>query len=197
MTSERTEELYRSLRSQIEKYIGKEIKMRRHFDMLAETVFIQTRQMLSPTTLRRFWGYQEADVSVSRHTLYVLCMLLGYSDWDQYEKSVSQLPEDMKINVSNFLLDVKTVNSDALECGQEVIVTWMPNRRVVVVHEGADVFRVINNENSKLRKGDTFHCQKLVEGQPLFCSDLLREGHAPMSYVGGQNGGIRFILKNN
>ena len=195
MTSERTEELYRSLRSQIEKYIGKEIKMRRHFDMLAETVFIQTRQMLSPTTLRRFWGYQEADVSVSRHTLDVLCMLLGYSGWDQYEKSVSQLPEDMKINVSNFLLDVKTVNSDALECGQEVIVTWMPNRRVVVVHEGADVFRVINNENSKLRKGDTFHCQKLVEGQPLFCSDLLREGHAPMSYVGGQNGGIRFILK--
>lgn len=195
MTSDRTEELYRSLRNQIERFAGKEMKMRRHFDMLAETVFMQTRQMLSPTTLRRFWGYQEAGVSVSRHTLDVLCMLLGYRNWDEFENSVSRHTEDMNANVSDFLLDVKTINSEALECGQEVIITWMPDRRVVVVHEGADVYRVINNENSKLRKGDTFHCGKLVEGQPLFCSDLLREGHAPMNYVGGRNGGIRFVVK--
>lgn len=194
MTSERTEELYRTLRSQIERFAGKEMKMRRHFDMLAETVFMQTRQMLSPTTLRRFWGYQEAGVSVSRHTLDVLSMLLGYRHWDDFVQAADNDKQDSGEPVSEIVYTLKIVDSDTLECGQELTLTWRPNRRVVVVHEGRGVFRVVSNENSKLHVGDTFHCQQLIEGHPLICSGLLREGSAPMNYIAGKDGGIRFVL---
>lgn len=194
MTTEETEKIYSNLRYQVEHLLGTELKMRRHFDMLAETVFTKTRNMISPTTLRRFWGYQEAEVSVSRHTLDVLSLFVGYRNWDDFKQHSGQHTEGEEYSGSGFLLDIRRVKSETLECGQQVVITWLPNRRVVLVHEGSDVFRVISNENSKLRPGDTFHCAQLVEGQPLFCTDLLREGHAPMSYVGGKNGGIQFIM---
>lgn len=195
MATEETEKIYNSLRCQVEHLIGLELKIRRHFDMLAETVFTQTRNMISPTTLRRFWGYQETSVSVSRHTLDVLSMFVGCRDWDDFKLHSEQQAEGEESSRSGFLLDVRKVRSEALDCGQQVVITWLPDRRVVVVHEGTDVFRVVSNENSKLRPGDTFHCVQLVEGQPLFCTDLLRNGHAPMSYVGGKKGGIKFILQ--
>lgn len=197
MTTEETEKIYNSLRYQVEQLVGTELKMRRHFDMLAETVFTKTRNMISPTTLRRFWGYQEAEVSVSKHTLDVLSTFVGYRNWDDFKQHSEQHAEGEECSGSGFLLNIRRVKSEMLECGQQVVITWLPNRKVVVVHEGTDVFRVISNENSKLRPGDTFHCMQLVEGLPLICTDLLREGHAPMNYVGGNEGGIRFIVQSS
>lgn len=197
MAIDDTEKIYNALRNQVEHMIGTELKMRRHFDMLAEMVFTQTRNMVSPTTLRRFWGYQEAEVSVSKHTLDVLSMFVGYRNWDDFKQHAEQYADGEEYSGSGFLQNIRRVKSESLECGQQVVITWLPNRRVVVVHEGTDVYRVISNENSKLRPGDTFHCSQLVEGQPLFCTDLLREGHAPMNYVGGKDGGIRFLIHNS
>lgn len=197
MATDDTKKIYNALRNQVEHMIGTELKMRRHFDMLAEMVFTQTRNMVSPTTLRRFWGYQEAEVSVSKHTLDVLSMFVGYRNWDDFKQHAEQHADGEEYSGSGFLLNIRRVKSESLECGQQVVITWLPNRRVVVVHEGTDVYRVISNENSKLRPGDTFHCSQLVEGQPLFCTDLLREGQAPMNYVGGKDGGIRFLIHNS
>lgn len=197
MATDDTEKIYNALRNQVEHMIGTELKMRRHFDMLAEMVFTKTRNMVSPTTLRRFWGYQEAEVSVSKHTLDVLSMFVGYRNWDDFKQHAEQHADGEEYFGSGFLQNIRRVKSETLECGQQVVITWLPNRRVVVVHEGTDVYRVISNENSKLRPGDTFHCSQLVEGQPLFCTDLLREGHAPMNYVGGKDGGIRFLIHNS
>lgn len=196
MVTEEEAKVYGELRRQVEHLTGTEMKIRRHFDMLAETVFTQTGNMISPTTLRRFWGYQEAEVSVSQHTLDVLSMLVGCRNWDDFKQSYEKQAEGgEEASGSGFLLNIKRVKSETLKCGQQVLITWQPNRSVVVVHEGTDVFRVISNENSKLRPDDTFHCMQLVEGQPLICNDLLRKGCAPMSYVGGKQGGIRFILQ--
>lgn len=194
MATEDTAKIYGNLRYQVEHLIGMELRMRRHFDALAESLFTQTSNMISPTTLRRFWGYQEAGVSVSKHTLDVLSMFVGYRNWDDFKQSSEQQTESEECPSSGFLMNVKRLKSETLNCGQQVVITWKPNRRVVVVHEGTDVYRVVSNENSKLRPGDTFHCVQLVERQPLFCTDLLREGHAPMNYVGGKHGGINFIL---
>lgn len=194
MTTIDISKVYGDLRHQVEHLMGVEMKLRRHFDTLAESVFTQTSNMISPTTLRRFWGYQEADVSVSRHTLDVLSMFVGYHNWDDFRQCSEQQRESGEYAGSGFIINIKKVKSETLNCGQQVVITWKPDRRVVVVHEGTDVYRVVSNENSKLRPDDTFHCVQLVEGQPLFCSDLLRKGCAPMSYVGGKQGGITFTL---
>lgn len=187
--------LYNLLREQVEHFVGKEMKMRRHFDMLAEAVFTHTRNMVSPTTLRRFWGYQEAEVEVSKHTLDVLSELIGYRNWDNFSEAAKDSVQSGVNSGSAFCQSLSMVVSEELKCGQTVIVTWLPDRRVELVHEGGNVYRVVNNENSKLQPGDTFQCLQLVEGQPLLCTDLRREGHAPMSYIGGKGEGIRFILE--
>ena len=45
----------------------------------------KTKQRLSDTTLRRFWGYQENGAhSATVRTLDILCAYLGYKNWDEY-----------------------------------------------------------------------------------------------------------------
>lgn len=75
---------YTYLRSKVESFIGYRLQTRRHFDMLAETIYANTKSMLSATTLRRFWGYQEKDGGVSLNTLNVLSRLVGYHDYEEF-----------------------------------------------------------------------------------------------------------------
>lgn len=193
-TEEEKDKLYNSLRNQIERMTGVMMKTRRHYDMMAEMVFKHTGNMLSPTTLRRFWGYQEADVTVSKHTLDVLSMFVGHRNWDDFTQAYLSQTTDKSTSNSNFIINTKAVKSADLAYGQQVVITWLPDRRIVVEHVSDDVFQVVSNENSKLQPGDIFHCSQLVNGMPLLCTNLQREGVMPMSYIGGKEGGISFTL---
>lgn len=188
--SEETDK-YALLRSHVETYAGFSMQTRRHFDLLAEMVFVKNKELVSATTLRRFWGYQEKDVcTASIHTLNILSKLVGYNDWASFCNSDA----DVRSVTSELLHSQNTLDVDTLEIGQRVQVTWHPDRKIVIEFLGGDAFRVLISEHSKLRGGDTFHCKQIVAGQLMYCSSLLREGCAAMSYICGKNGGLTFTL---
>lgn len=179
------------LRRHVATFVGFVPQTRRHFDLLAEHIFLTTKSMLSATTLRRFWGYQEREASsASLNTINVLCRMVGYHDWEDFRKRCQEGALDSsELMMSQHILDVKS-----LTIGQQIQITWLPNRKVVIEYLGDEAFRVLESVHSKLCVEDSFHCQQIVQGQPLFCHTLLRKGCAVMSYVCGKGGGLTFSL---
>lgn len=177
---------YKRLRSMVETFVGYKMQTRRHFDMLAETLFIHTRSMVSATTLRRFWGYQEQSGGVSINTLNMLARLIGYDDF----QSFANASDESSRNSSEILAESHVVCADKLSIGMKLVVTWSPDRKLVLEYIGSETFRVQESQNSKLQKEDTFLCSQFVSGMPLFCNRLLRSGFPTMSYVCGKVGGI-------
>ncbi len=181
---------YILLQEKVETFIGHKMQTRRHFDMLAEIVFTYTKNMVSATTLRRFWGYQEKEGGVSQNTLNILSRLIGYADFSDFcnkSKDESQKP------ASELLGERYILVSSSLSIGNQIYVTWSPDRKITLEYIGTETFRVLESQNSKLQKDDTFSCSQFVSGMPLFCNRLIRTGFPTMSYVCGKNGGINVI----
>lgn len=178
---------YKRLRSMVETFVGYKMQTRKHFDMLAETLFMHTKSMVSATTLRRFWGYQEQAGGVSVNTVNILARLIGYDDFEAFASKTDQSPQSS----SEMLAESHVISADRLSIGMRIIVTWSPDRRLVLEYIGSETFRVMDSQNSKLQKEDTFLCSQFVAGMPLFCNRLLRSGFPTMSYVCGKVGGIR------
>lgn len=188
MTKE--EILVQELRQKVERFLGMAISSKRDFETLSIEIYKHRKVLLSATTLRRLWGYQEQGAhSASITTLDVLSRLVGYPNWKAFCSD-----EDNGRDVSDMLSAGKSVKAEQLEVGTQVTVCWNPGRMVILEYLGSEVFRVSENTNSKLQVGDTMHCKQLTEGMPLYCEELLRPGCEIMNYVAGKEGGITFHI---
>lgn len=184
------EQMHKILGERIEKRVGRTIRTPRDFDYLSIRIFDHTKMQVSPSTLKRLWGYVESGGSKPRmSTLNILAQFVGYTDWDSFvlESSAGGVAE------SDFVLnDHVYVNS--LNTGCLVELKWHPNRVVTVRFEGHDMFTVVVSENSKLSVGDTFHIGQIIEGEPLYLQCLVHEGGQPVNYVCGKVGGVKYRL---
>lgn len=181
------EEKQAELRNKIEAMLGVELKTPKHFELLAASIFTRTKQKLSSTTLKRFWGYIEksSDSKIRVSTLDILAQFAGYTSWDVFCK------EDTKNDGSDFLV-TKELHTANIALFTVIRLLWEPNRCVSVRYEGSDLFTVIESINSKLSVGDTFHCGGFVANQPLILMELTHQNMPPCSYICGKAGGIRF-----
>lgn len=183
-----TDTNYIKLRERVEAFVGMKFQTRRHFDILADLLYTNTKEMVSATTLRRFWGYQEAGSSApSLNTLNVLGKLIGYTNWEDFRTR-----KDSDVSSSEMMNGIHALRFSTLEVGSQLRITWNPDRRIMVEYLGNYTFRVLESENSKLMEKDTFQCMQIIEGQAMCCENLLREGHVAMSYICGKNGGLRY-----
>jgi len=61
------------LKKEVEHVVGHELREARDFEKLSQVLLKGTRERLSPTTLKRFWGYlKNESVQTRPHTLNVL-----------------------------------------------------------------------------------------------------------------------------
>lgn len=189
-------ELYATLRRDIETLAGFSMQTRRDFDRLAELVFHRTGETISTTTLRRFWGYQEQrdDRTVAPHTLNQLSRMLGHADWNGFCEHASAGSPQSEERQSGFVSKNNFLDSESLNFGDRIAVTWLPDRRIVIEYQGVEVFRVISAEHTQLLKDDVFSCAHFVQGQPLLCRSLIRVGFATSNYVCGKRSGIKFLV---
>ena len=65
-------------------------------------------------------------------------------------------------------------------------------RQCRVRYLGSLQFQVVESANTRLQPGDYFQCNLIIEGEPLYLSNLLQPGHLATNYVCGKRGGIRF-----
>ncbi len=139
------------LKQEAERAFGRKLKEARDFEELSHLLLSHTRERLSPTTLKRLWGYlKNEEVQTRPHTL----------------------------------------DTEGLRRGQRLIITWRPDRRIVVKHLGYGQFEILEAENTKLNVGDTFRCHLMIQHEPLYLDEVMHQGMPPMVYVAGQKDGV-------
>jgi hypothetical protein len=72
------------LKETVEAKFGRRIAYQKDCKCLSDKVFEHTAQVLSPSTLRRFYGFLSTNSNPSRATLDILSIFCGYKGWDDF-----------------------------------------------------------------------------------------------------------------
>ena len=182
---------YKALCEAVERKSGKRMLTPLDFEWLEEKIDNKMEERISASTLMRVWGYRKG-VSTRQSTLDILARYLGYADYVtfcQWAPTNDDEPQSDEV-VSHHL------RTQDLQAGQQIELTWQPDRRCVVELRQGNCFEVIEAEQTKLSVGDTFECDIFIEGEPLYLSQLIHEGRQPMVYVAGKKSGILFEVKS-
>lgn len=182
---------YRALCDAVEQKFGKKMQTPLDFEWLEEKIAIKTKERVSASTLMRVWGYRKG-VSTRQSTLDILARYLGYAD---YVTFCQWAPENNDEPQSDEVIACHLRTAD-MATGQQVELSWYPDRRCLVQLRKDGLYEVLEAENTKLSVGDTFRCDIFIESEPLYLSRLTHEGRPPMVYVAGKKDGIRFQLKS-
>lgn len=62
------------------------------FDFLSHCIFEECHQMVSPSTLKRIWGYVQSDSTPRSSSLTPLAQYIGYTDWEDYASQQEAAP---------------------------------------------------------------------------------------------------------
>lgn len=168
------------LKAEVEQVAERRMVTPRDFEWLGDRIVQVVGERLSATTLKRLWGYVNGGTP-RRFTLDILARFAGYAD---YAAFCSGCADD-----SNILLDTHSVVAERLCVGEELVLRWVPDRKVTIRHMGGARFDVLSAENTKLAVGDSFVCHLFVDHQPLYITQLLHKGRHT-GYVAGKRNGI-------
>ena len=171
------------LKKRIENQLKRKIKTPNDFIFLSGAVWERTHQTMSPTTLKRLWGYIDGADETRNSTLEILSQFLGFDNWDDFLKSIAaESGSDPVVSPH--------INAEELNVGDRVAVSWKPNRRCTFRYLGDMKFIVEEAENSKLKVGNTFLASLFILGEPLYLSDLVQGNNPPVAFVVGNKDGL-------
>lgn len=174
------------LKKEVERILGRQLKEARDFEQLSHLLLSHTRERLSPTTLKRFWGYlKNENVQTRPHTLDVLARFVGYKAYEVFCNHADSLDE-----VQSGIKTEERITTEDMGHGQRLIITWRPDRRIVVKHLGNSRFEIVEADNTKLNVGDTFCCHLMIQHEPLYLDELSHDGLPSSTYLAGQRDGV-------
>ena len=170
--------------------MGRQMHTPTDFDWLNLRIWEACHEYLSPTTLKRMWGYIDGAETPRHTTLCILSRLLGYASWEEYVESLSTRNEEESESFSG-----KGIRADELQIGDRIEVAWRPNRRAVLRYEGGNRFSIIEADNSKLHVGDTCSAVCFLVNRPMYLDQLTRENRPPTTYVAGKRHGLTYVRR--
>lgn len=174
------------LRLDIEENVKRKIRTPYDFEFLTGAIWERQHENISPTTLKRLWGYIEGADTTRRTTLCLLAKFLGYDDWEAYLQDL----KNRECTESEAFMGEGVHTSDLVR-GQIVEVAWLPNRTAIFRYMGEGKFEVVEAANAKIHRGDSFRCSFMLVGQPMYLDDLLQTGSSThVSYVAGSKNGL-------
>ena len=177
------------LLKRIEQTIDFNLKSPADFDKLSGIIWERTHENISPSTLKRLWGYFDGVKTIRNSTLVILSKYLGYKGWNDY---LAHLNQD---NGSDPVLS-PVLKTEDLEVGDRVTVSWKPNRRCTFRYLGSQQFIVEKAVNSKLKAGNTFCCSVFIVGAPLYLTNLVQDDQAPATFVAGKKDGLCEVTRS-
>lgn len=176
------------LKKDIESYISRILHTPADYIYLSERLQNEGHGYISPTTLKRVWGYisdKGVQYTPSYYTLNSLCKLMGFYDISEY---CSESAPIQSKEYQGKYIDILSLPADT-----EITILWQPNRKVRLRYTGAESFEVMENENSRLIIGDRVQCHSLTQHAPAFFR-VHRDGNKPFSYVAGSDQGIFYQI---
>lgn len=177
------------LRDDVSRKYGGRLVTSTDFANLSQAIRDSKAGYVSPSTLKRFWGYVRDNYTGRRvATLDVLAAYLGHDSFSDYCSSIEQGDADFSGYNTAMSLDVQS-----LEPGSSLCITWHPDRRIRLTYLGDLTFTVDEVINSRLAVGSRVRTLTIIKGQPLILSVLPTDGLArQMIYIAGKTNGVEF-----
>lgn len=171
----------------LRKKSGNQIRLSRDCEFLALDVESVTGEHIGVNTMKRLLGFIADERTPRTSTLDVLARYLDFEDWDALRLSDKASSNSAFDERDEYL-------ACYLEKGQQVQVTYPPNRVIVLENLGDNLFRVRKSENSKLQEGDLLTLTHIIRGYPLLISQVVRDGENLGTFTAGKIQGINFEL---
>lgn len=187
MTDATSNHILDALRNDVSRRYGKRIETATDFSKLSETILDSKAGYISPSTLKRFWGYVRDNYTNKRQsTLDTLARYIGYDNFRHYAATIERNDSSDSDYNTALSLDVQTIAP-----GSRIRVTWHPDRVLDITYKGDLTFTIDTSENSRLKPGMSFKCMTLVKGQPLIVNIIpdSQSAGAPI-YIAGKVHGI-------
>lgn len=166
------------LRTAVESVAGRPLRSPMDFDWCSLRIAEQCGERISPTTLKRVWGYLDEGHAPRLSTLSSLARFLGARDWEEWLRK-----ED-----SGFIAEQVLATKD-LTVGDHIELTWRPDRRCRAEYLGNGWFVVRKATHAKLPVGAQFQATLFTSGHPLYLSGTLPAGE-PFTYIAGRSQGL-------
>ena len=181
--------LDRKIIEMIEKEVGQEITTTACGKWLPNEIKVKTGVLLGETTLKRMFGFTNDPRTPHRSTLNVIAQFLGYKDYSALALDL-ELPE---IVISDFD-ERDVIETDTLNIGDIVEITYLPNRLFSLKYVGDSRFIIESVENSRnLLAGDIVKITHMEKGFPLYMAEVVRDGKNLGAYEAAKNGGLTSI----
>ncbi len=176
----------------VEQSLGHVLSTPHDFDQLSDSIYARTGELLSRNTLRRLWGRIDVGTRPRHSTIVILLHFLGYNDVESFLREGDNGSKALRSGI--VMKRHLSVPTD-LHKGDRLRLTWQPGRVCDVEYLGDLHFKVTASERTRLKPGDTFLCNLIIEGEPLYLDQLRQAGNAqqntdPMSYVCGMDTGV-------
>lgn len=176
------------LKSLVEKKYSRRLSTTTDFEEFSVVLKKSRQETVSPSTLKRMWGYVHDTHKTRKFTLDILARYVGYDNFDMY---VAWLKTNTRYNSSFF--NERQLTCAGLETGQMLEIGWSPNRLLTLRYLGDSMFEVTKSRNSKLIAGDRFITGCFIMCQPLLLPYVLRGEEKTKSFIAGRNGGLNVI----
>lgn len=181
------------IRNYIEALISKKIRTPKDFVYLSESIFDKTHQYVSPTTLKRIWGYLKESTNTRKSTLNILSEFAGYHDWEDFTANYRELDASAR---EGLVLGVK-YDYTKIKKGNIVDVSWIPESYCRLKCIGDHKFEIEDSANCVLKSGDTVNCYLFMEGEALYFTDLTVNGCNYNAYKVGNVGGVSLKIHDD
>lgn len=172
--------------NEIEKRFGNQLRYPSDCEALAGHITLATKQRISPSTLKRIFGFVKGTKEPRLYTLDVIAQYLGYENWDKYYSEFSNTEN------SDFL-NYEEVNIRNLAKNTIIEFTYEPGRKVIMKYKGNFVFEVTESYKSKLQKSDVLKILNIIKHYPLLINSVVRNGADIGRFIAGKVSGVTGI----
>ena len=166
---------------------GRDFRLSGDCEYLALDIESVTGEHIGVNTLKRLLGFIDDEREPRPSTLDIIARYLDFENWE-----VLSIYDDR--SNSSFESSNEEIRVTDLSVGQDILISYLPDRQVEIQYLGLNRFRVLNSINSKLRAGDEITLTHIVQGYPLLVSEVIRDGESLGSFTAGKAQGIRFEI---
>ena len=169
------------LKRLVEEHYGKRLTTTTDFEEFSVILRLRHDISVSPSTLKRLYGYVSDSHKPRMLTLDSLSAYIGHKDYSSF---LLWLKNGTHYNSSFF--DAGQLVSSDLEQGDIVEIGWAPNRLLRLEYLGESTYHVLEAQNSKVEADDRFITGCFIKGQPLFLPFIERNGERTPPFVAGR-----------
>lgn len=166
---------------------GHDLRLSADCEYLALDIESVTGEHIGVNTLKRLLGFIDDEREPRISTLDVIARYLGFKSWEELHIY------DDKSN-SSFDSTSDEIRVQDLTVGQQIQISYLPDRRLIIEYQGNNTFLILSSQNSKLHDGDQITITHIVSGYPLLVSKVIRNSQSLGSFTAGKAQGIAFKI---